>query len=43
MHRDSQTGQWSIWDTRANKGQGGWTPITDGLAASTLGGSIPQQ
>ncbi|MBR8835452.1 MAG: hypothetical protein DSM106950_15875 [Stigonema ocellatum SAG 48.90 = DSM 106950] len=43
LHHNSQTGKWSIWDTRANKGQGGWIPMTDELAAYTLGGKIPQQ
>jgi|GEM_PF-4130953 hypothetical protein len=42
VHRDAQTGKWSFWDKRANKGQGGWQDITDSRAAAILGGTIPQ-
>ena len=43
LHRDSQSGQWSVWNKRANKDQGGWTPVTPDQAASALGGQIPEQ
>lgn len=42
LHRNAQTGKWSLWDKRANKGQGGWQDITDDKAASILGGTIRQ-
>lgn len=42
LHRNAQTGKWSIWDKRANKDQGDWQNITDKQAASILGGTIPQ-
>ncbi|MBW4510482.1 MAG: hypothetical protein KME64_28795 [Scytonematopsis contorta HA4267-MV1] len=40
LHRNSQNGQWSFWDKRANKGQGAWQNITDDQAASILGSEI---
>jgi hypothetical protein len=43
VHRNSETGQWSVWDKRANNNQGGWTPIQPDQAASALGGKIPDQ
>ncbi len=43
VHRNSETEQWSVWDKRANEGQGGWTPINPDQAASALGGKIPDK
>lgn len=42
LHRNAQTGKWSFWDKRANKGQGGWQDISDSKAAYILGAKIPQ-
>jgi hypothetical protein len=42
LHRNAQTGKWSFWDKRANKGQGGWQDISEDKAASILGGTIPK-
>lgn len=42
LHHNFETGKWSFWDKRANKGQGGWQDVTDDQATSTLGGSTPQ-
>jgi len=41
LHNDPQTGQWSVWDTSANDGDGGWSPITQGQAKSLLNGPPP--
>jgi hypothetical protein len=37
-HQNSETGAWSYWNPKANKGQGGWTPVDYEDVKSSLGG-----